>query len=567
MENTMKEKKCFTRKLMLAATLLLSCGVYADITPVSTENVLKSGDGYQLKEITYLDESGQSRTVQQYYINNVDGAVNAYLGAGLPYEEVVAIQEEVDGASLGGGWGRSARKASINSLVSDASEQQFTWVIDRRGATLTSEAEAQQYIKDFNLEDVVAAEALVPNGDIPDKSNAKANAKMSARGFFSSCFGWRDRDRNFNKTIDENFSHDKTFGTGVATVNFKGKLDVDANVALNLQYQYRRAFCIPYKFRFKQLNANANYEAIGDFSITGKVEKNFGSYDWKIAEPQIMDVWFAIGPIPVRVAMNLPIEVGTGNINVKVVGQVATYKAIHFKGDFNYVCTTSGCAKISSNHQNFNQSVQSTIGASLSANVTLAPYVHIAAKPYVYGEWFFYLQVGIKPSFPIDLYGYYGNLCEDGNNNGVNETVSAAIGTLAIDVGITGEAKIFGGYILRPKYWQVFYKDLLLVDFLNPGSSAFTPVLRPTINDEAMSVGLPVSIRSCVTQYASRFPVSYTVNWGDGSANQSVSVGSSQQLAHTYPGPGTYLVIVNYKNGVDTSVYVTIQDNGLGGGW
>jgi hypothetical protein len=552
----MKEKKFFIHKLMFAATLLLSCGTYADITPVSTENVLKSGDGYQLKEITYLDESGKSRTVEQYYINNVDGAVNAYLGAGLPYEEVVAIQEEVDGGGLGGGWGRSARKSSANNFVSDASEQQFTWVIDRRGATLTSEAEAQQYIKDFDLQDVVAAEALVPNGDIPDKSNANANAKMSARGFFSSCFGWRDGDRNFNKTIDENFTHDKTFGTGVATVNFKGKLDVDANVALNLQYQYRRAFCIPYKFRFKQLNANANYEAIGDFSITGKVEKNFGSYDWKIAEPKIMDIWFAIGPIPVRVAMNLPIEVGTGKINVKVVGQVATYKAIHFKGNFNYVCTSSGCAKISSNHQNFNQNIQSTIGASLSANVTLAPYVHVAAKPYLYGEWFFYLQVGIKPSFPIDLYGYYGNLCEDGNNNGVNETVSAALGTLAIDVGITGEAKIFGGYILRPKYWQIFYKDLLLVDFLNPGSSAFTPVLRPTIDDQAMSVGLPVSVRSCVAQYASRFPVSYTVNWGDGSANQFVNVGSSQQLAHTYSAPGTY-----------TSVYVTIQDNGLGGGW
>jgi hypothetical protein len=381
------------------------------------------------------------------------------------------------------------------------------------------------------------------------------------------CSGWRQGNKHFDQTVDENFSHDKTFGSGVTTVNFKGKLDVDATINLDLTYEYYRNFvCIPYKFRFKQLDAKATYEALGDFSLIGKVEKNFGNFNWKIAEPKVMDVWFAIGPVPVRVAMNLPIEVGTGDINVKVIGQVATYKSIHFKGDFSYTCTSSSCNKNNANHQNFNTNLQSTIGASASATVTAQPYVHVAAKPFLYGEWFFYAQVGVKPSFPLELFGYYGNLCGDGDNNGTNEAVAAALATLAFEVGITGEAKIFDQSILQPKYWQVWYKDLLMIDFLNPGSSAFTPLLRPIVTTNQLSVSLPVSIRSCVGQYASRFPVNYSVNWGDGTSSQLNSVGSSQQLNHDYAIAGTYPITVSYKNGVNTTVYVTVEGD-WGGAW
>lgn len=556
----MEKLNCFRRNVVLLTSLLLSCVAHANVTQVS-DSVLMSGDGYQLKKISYVDEKGKSRTVEQYYINDVNGALNAYLSAGLPYEEVVAIQKEVD--DWGGAWGSSTSNANARTAATATPE--FTWVIDRRGATMTTDAEAQQYINDFELQNVVAEEATVPNGDASTTSAATTNA--SARFSLKLCAGWRSGDKHFNRSIDENFSHDKTFGTGIATLNFKGKLDLDASVNLDLFYDYYRNFaCIPYKFRFKQLDAKANYEAIGDFSLTGKVEKNFGNYDWKIAEPKIMDIWFAIGPVPVRVAMDLPIEVGTGSINVKVVGQVATYKAIHFKGDFVYSCTSSSCNKISSNHQDFNNSLQSSLGASLSATVSLQPYVHVAAKPYLYGEWFFYAQLGVKPSFPIELYGYYGNLCEDGDNNGTNETVAAALATLAFEVGITGESKIFGQYILRPKYEKLWYKDLLMIDFLNPGSSAFTPLLRPNVVANQLNVSLPVTTRSCVREYTNRFPVNYSVNWGDGSTNALNNVSSSQQLTHSYARAGTYPITVSYKNGVSTTVNVTVSDD-WGGAW
>lgn len=552
----MKKLNHFRRNLAILTTLILSCAAHADITPVA-DSVVMSGDGYQLKTISYVDEKGKSRTVEQYYINNVSGAMNAYLSAGLPYDEVLAIQQEVD--DWGGAWGSSGSTASARMASTDTS--QFTWVIDRRGANITNDIEAQQYINDFELQSVVAEEATVPS---IDASAANSSARLS----FKLCAGWRSGDKHYNRTIDKNFAHDKTFGSGAATLNFRGNLDLDAAVKLDVFYEYYRNFaCIPYKFRFKRLDAIANYEALGNFSLTGKVDKSFGNYDWKIAEPKVMDIWFAIGPVPVRVAMDLPIEVGTGNINVKVVGEVATYKAIHFKGDFVYTCNSSSCNKVSANHQNLNSSLQSTIGASLSATVSLQPYVHVAAKPYLYGEWFFYAQLGVKPSFPIELFGYYGNLCEDGDNNGTNETVAAALATLAFEVGITGESKIFGQYILRPQYGKLWYKDLLLVDFLNPGSSAFTPLLRPVVVTNQLNVSLPVTTRSCVRDYTNRFPRNYSVNWGDGSTSQLNGVASTQQLTHSYAQPGTYPITVSYKNGVNTIVNVTVSDDDWGGAW
>ncbi|WP_053980509.1 PKD domain-containing protein [Marinagarivorans algicola] len=550
--------KMLVKCIAFLSMYLVSVSVLA-VAQVDVDNVLLAGDGYQLREIVYIDDNGQSRSVELFYINNVEGATNAYLEAGLPLSELLDIQQEVD--SWGGAWG-SAPFAAKNILAAD--EPQFTWVIDKRGATITTEAQGQAYIDEFNMQAIIDEERKFPDGD---KALSGITADVNARRLFG-CSGWRNKNKRFTKDVDKKFSHNKRIGSGIATLNFKGSLDVDTDIDLKLDYRYKRNFiCIPYKFRFNNLDAKANYDAQGNFSIIGKVAKNFGNYNWKIAEPKVFDFWFAVGPIPVRLAGKLPIEVGTGDIRFTAQGEVATYKAIHFKGNLHYSCNGSGCTKHSSNHQNLSQGLSNSIGASVSATVTFKPYVHVAIKPYLYGEWFLYLQLGVKPAFPIELFGYYGNLCQDGDNNGTNETVAAALGTIAFEVGVTGEAKIFGTYILRPKYWSLWSKDLLFVDFLQPGSSAFTPLLRPQVIANQLDITLPVSIRSCVNRYASRFPVDYSINWGDGSVSLLQDVATTKSLAHTYPGPGTYQVKVSYKNGVNTTIPVTITGDGWGGGW
>lgn len=538
----------------------------ANITSLDTETILQEGVGYQLKEIAYLDENGETRYVELYYINNVEGATNAYNEAGLPLAELLEIEEEVE--NWGGGWvappTASANKLSTINTTFDETEQ-FTWVIDKRGATINSSAENDLYVQEYNLEHIIAEEQQYPNGDLLTSSTS-ISTDFSAKLF--GCSGWREKSRGFNKNVSEDFSHNKTIGSGIATLNFKGELDVEADIDLDLKYSYKRNFfCLPYKFRFKNLEAKANYEAQGNFSITGKIEKNFGNSSWNIAEPKVFDFWFAVGPIPVRVAGKLPIEVGTGDIVVSVTGEIATTKPLHFKGNLHYTCTGAGCIKHSSNHENLNTDISNSIGASLSAKVTLKPYIQVAIKPYLYGEWFLYAKFGIKPFFPIELFGYYGNTCQDGDNDGGNETVAAVLATLAFEVGITGEAKIFNSYILRPRYWSLWYKDLTMIDFLKPGSSAFSPLIRPQAQSDSLNITLPVSIRSCVASYANRFPVDYTIDWGDGTFSTLNDVATSKQLNHTYNFPGTYWVNVSYENGITTSAPVTVSDGGWGGGW
>lgn len=549
-----------TAVVAFSFALFASFAANAAITPINTDTIIASGQGYQLKEITYLSEDGNQRTVELYHINNVDGAMNAYLNAGLPYDELVAIQDEVD--SWGGAWG-SANATLPSARTASAADHQFVWVIDKRGASITTDAEAQAYINEFDLQSVVDQEMLVPDGDIKSSSSLRAAARLFG------CRGWRQKSKHFNQNVDEEFSHSKTLGSGVATLTFEGNLDVDATIDMNLAYDYYRNFaCIPYKFRFRQLDTTANYEAYGEFSLTGTLQKKLAGKDWKIAEPHIMDVWFAIGPVPVRVAMDLPITVGTGEISLTASGELGAYKPVHFKGDFQYRCDTSSCVKVRSNHQNLDRSFLSSIGAAASANATAKPYVHVAAKPYLYGTWFFYAQLGIKPSFPLELYGYYGNLCDDGNNDGQNELVSAALGTVAFEAGVTGEAKIFGQHILSPRYWQIWYKDLTMVDFLSPASSAFSAVLRPAVSADKWTVALPVSVRSCVASYVSRFPRDYTVVWGDGGATSQVNdLSSAKQLTHTYALAGTYPITVRYKNQILTTVNVTVGDDDWGGAW
>ncbi|WP_168204169.1 PKD domain-containing protein [Aliikangiella coralliicola] len=559
--------------LLILLGMTFSLHSIANIQPklIST-NTLSSAPGYELREITFTDANGETRVQELYYIHSREGAKNAHLFGGLPIEEKEELENEMD--SWGGDWDANQPLARNNAQDPEQLNP-HTWIIDRRGVMISSDAEAEAYANEYNLQQVIEEEIQFPEGD-----NEAANTLNSARtstskrqikgwfsGWFKKCRGWRNKSKHFGKSIDKNFSHDKRFGKDNAYIDFKGDLKVKADLNLDLNYRYKRRFCIPYKFRVRNIVAKSNYDASGKFSLTGKAQHDFGDFKWEIAKPKVMDSWFMIGPIPVRVAMKLPIEVGTGNIQVEATGQVALVKPVHFKGNFHYTCTTSACTKNSAQHQNLSGSLQNSLGASISASARIKPYLHIAARPFVYGEWFLYAQVGVKPSFPIELYGYWGNLCGDGNNDGHRETVGAALSTIEFEAGITGEAKVFGAYILRPKYWKIWDTSLFFFDFLSPGSSAFSPILRPQTQASSLAVSLPVSIRSCVSRFANKFPVDYQINWGDGQISYLNNVKSSSTMNHTYQSSGTYPVTVSYKNGISTTVNVTVDNDDWGGDW
>ncbi len=536
-------------------------GASLSYAQIQEEQVIQAGEGYALKSIRYIDPQGMERTSELYFIHNVDGAVNAYLEADLPLEELMDLEQEATGNPwTGGGFSASS---GFNATTDD---EQFGWVIDKTVVNLASEAEAQAYIDIMGLQDIVDEEELDPEGDF--QTGSDFDQGFFFKNLFKKCKGWKSKSKSFNKNVNEDLNGSKTFGSSNASLTFTGNMDVNANVSVNMGYEYKRNFfCIPYKVRYKDVRAQGSYDVDGNFKISGQAKHNFGDQSWKIAEPKVVDTVFFAGPVPVRFALKIPISIGTGDIVIKAEGQVTLTKDANINGNFHYYCNRSACNNIASNHSNNFNDLLNNVGASVSASLTLQPYVHVAAKPILYWEWFFYAQVGVKPSFPIEVFGYYGNLCGDGDDNGSNEWVNALLGTLGIEVEITGEAKLFGGYVLKPKTWNVYEDDLFMMDFINP-STAFSPIIRPEVQDN-MLVTMPINVRSCVSRFANSYPETYTVNWGDGSTQTISNVKSLGNSSHNYTQPGDYLVTVSSKRGATTSFPLTIasDDPWTGGGF
>lgn len=544
------------KNLFISAAFFWTASSYAQI---QDEQIVQAGDGYSLKSITYIDPDGLERTSEMYFIHNVEGAVNAYLEADLPLEELIELQEEAS-PWIGGGFSASV---GVNTTADD---EQFGWIIDKTIVNLTSEADAQAYVDAMGLQDVVDEEELDPEGDFQTGSGFDQGFFFG--GLFKKCKGWKSKSKSFNTDVNERLDESKTFGNSTASLTFTGKTDIDADIKVDLGYEYKRNFfCLPYKIRYKDVRTRGSYDIDGNLGIKGELKYTIANKDWKVAEPKVVDTVFFIGPVPVRFLVRVPIHIGTGDIVMKAQGQVGLTKDLNINGTFDYYCSRSTCSNISSSQNNNFSDLLNNIGVSVSASATLKPYVHVAAKPTLYGEWFFYAQVGVKPSFPIEVYGYYGNLCGDGDNNGSNEWVNALLGTLDVEVGITGEAKLFTFYLLKNKYWKVYDDSLLMVDFLNP-STSFSPLIRPIVADN-LQVTMPVSVRSCVSRFTSRYPEDYTINWGDGSTQTLNNITSTRSSSHIYSQPGTYLVTVSSEKGATTttSLVVGSDDPWTGGGF
>lgn len=544
------------KRLVISAAFFWTASSYAQI---QDEQVVQAGDGYSLKSITYIDPNGLERTSELYFIHNVEGAVNAYLEADLPLEELIELQEEASPWTSGG----FSASVGVNTT---ADEEQFGWIIDKTIVNLTSEAEAQAYVDSMNLQDVVDDEELNPEGDFQIGSDFSQGFLFG--NLFKKCTGWISKSKSFNTDVNESLDESKTFGNSTASLTFTGETEIDADIKVDLGYEYKRNFfCLPYKIRYKDVRTQGTYDIDGNLGIKGTLKYTIDNQDWKVAEPKVVDTVFFAGPIPIRFLVRVPIHIGTGDIVMKAEGEVGLTKDLNINGTFHYYCNRSSCSNVSSSQNNNASDLLNNIGASVSASITLKPYVHVAAKPMLYGEWFFYAQVGVKPSFPIEVFGYYGNLCGDGDDNGANEWVNALLGTLDVEVGITGEAKLFTFYLLKDKYWEVYDDSLLMVDFLNP-STSYSPLIRPVVGDN-LQVTMPVSVRSCVSRFTSRYPEDYTINWGDGSTQTLNNITSTGNGSHTYSQPGTYLVTVSSEKGATTTTSLVVGSDSpwIGGGF
>lgn len=345
---------------------------------------------------------------------------------------------------------------------------------------------------------------------------------------------------------------DKTFSEG----DFKGHLKVDANAhgeaEATLRVKVKRGsvfgFCVPYAVGFVhvKLEGEANADAHAD--IGGSFQKAW-SWQTQLAKPGAGKIPFMIGPVPVVVGFNVPIDFG---ISANAAASATFKGAAWAKAGFVYTCTTSGCDGSRSFDWGFQEDQSPTF--DLAASVRIKPWVQGALRAYLYSDSIAYGQVGVRPRLDFHLWAKAGNSCGDANHDGVNESVYGAAFDARFDLDLTARAYAFGK--TYDKQWNLYDAH---VGFWKSGGAntpwspiwyqkdqSGTVVIDPPPPGTITMVG---GIRPC-WPYTDK--VRYRVEWGDGKTDEFSLTPWTFAISHTYGWGGTY------------SVKITVLDDAKG---
>ncbi|HSG38333.1 MAG TPA: hypothetical protein VLE27_01750, partial [Thermoanaerobaculia bacterium] len=244
---------------------------------------------------------------------------------------------------------------------------------------------------------------------------------------FSIC-SWdtetRNRTYNYSQSL---FSQNLPF-----SAPFSGQLTLDlpvtGQVTLAATYKIRKCLGAPVGFKFVGASAsgNAAITGTGDLNATASASALW-EREWKLAEPELGDVSFSIGWIPVRLVFTLPIYAGA-SFEAAIAGQLTAHLDASASGTFNYSCTPDTC----SGSSNFTDQFEFT-GPNGSVTVDLKAKAHarVMLRVGVYDADFAYVEGGLKAYAKAGIWGYYGNTCGDADGNGSNETVQALVADLA----------------------------------------------------------------------------------------------------------------------------------------
>jgi hypothetical protein len=172
----------------------------------------------------------------------------------------------------------------------------------------------------------------------------------------------------------------------------------------------------------------------------------------------------------------------------------------------------------------------------VEGRVKVTPYVDIAFRGVLYGEWFAYGQVGVRPHLLGDLWGYAGNQCGDADGDGDFETVRALTFDLDRRIDLTRETRVFNRDPRRGTIRTGAVKHVSFWDLVN--STAMQPYLQgPKELNVDTSGAYKVRMRPC-WPYTDQ--VDYKVNWGDGSPVQDLqgAPGTEVNASHTWATDG-----------------------------
>lgn len=499
------------------ATVYNQFGVAQGYTVQKT--TLAKGKDFELKNFTYVDKRGNNQSIDLFIVGSAIGAENAYQLAGMSF---------------------TLKNKLIQEFNLKKSNEDYIIIIDKELSEAHSKSEIETILKRRGLSSS-EIKALIK------QSSQKQNSYKSYR---SSSKTWR---LSFDKRIDI----DENWGG----INPDLEVDIDTQLqgeaSATLNYKTRYFLGIPIWVKVKKLILQTNYTITGDIGIQGTGSHTAQGRVWHIAEPTIAQGLFFVFFIPISYDITLPITAGTGDLNLRVKGNIDLDSSLNIHGDYGVSCTRSSCSKDYTHYiSSSDMSISNNTSYASMASAKLEPYAKVAIKGSIY-RGFLQAEAGVKSSLPIALNSYCGNTCGDGDGIHGNENVNVGIVNVDFRLGIEAKAGFWWRWQWH-HYWQIYRTDLFFEDLISPYSTGFSPIIRPTSN--LLRVSMPVSLRPCIASIADRSYQDFTIHWGDGAITFINNLNDTLTFNHTYTTPGTYTISVVHTSGAKTSKKIRVSN-------
>lgn len=441
------------------------------------------------------------------------------LAVGLGHAGRLEAQTQITAQvmSTGSGW-RRIEAAPLSSAGSN-----MLWEVNRAGV---ASLPVSQYQKDlinaafadepgsgtandiiFFSEELLAAmeQPSFPSGYEPYiEYQASASSTGGTTASFSFGCEWKSETRNRTYNYSESlFDRSFPFSSPI-----QGQLTLDlpvsGQVTLAATYKIRKCFGVPVGFKFVGASASGNAAITGTGDLQASASASaLWENEWKLTEPELGDVSFSIGWIPVRLVFTLPVYAGV-SFEAAIAGQVSAHLDASATGTFNYNCTPDTCTGSS----NFTDQFEFT-GPDGSVTVDLKAKAHarVMLRVGLYDSDFAYVEGGVKAYAKAGIWGYYGNTCGDADGNGSNETVEALVADLMWGYQF---AYGTGGWILSDQLNYTGGGEYYLGwrDLLGTGrSTALQPmILGPASATQWTTQTYTIKMRPC-------YPYTNTVNF------------------------------------------------------
>lgn len=468
----------------------------AEIFAPYFETLLASGDDWDLLHIAgVMDETGTPFTSNLYVLQSEAGIQQAPIPENIR-ADIANSDSTTDTAYV-------VSQSVVDEIVLSESQ-----------GALTPALEA-------------IAEPLDPEGASPSGLFKRCSDSLASPG----------KTINLNKSFkaDEHNLDNRTspnpgnssIGSSHVGGNMSGTIRGEVQVRLRRFRLFK--WCIPYGVRFDHARIHGNVLVNSGATVDANLSFNRNLWQWDLKRTRLFSLNFALGPIPVRILVDLPMRAAL-DMHSSITGKM-TYTGLHtVSGRFDYICTFKRCDGYSS--LDVNSSGESPSAAySVTARIKAELYLQAAFRASLYSPYVAYGWVGVKPSLNGDLWAYYGNDC------GVASAPSDVLTAAAFDLDFDLQLQASAGVLRRKKKWfdadWTLYGKNFHIWFQHFGDSdVFKPILRgPTEVPVASVAQFNIKPRAC-WPYGDR--VEYLLDWGDGmtvepkgSPNEWVPVGHS----------------------------------------